>query len=141
MQNDLRFVFDTNVLLSALLLKQSVSRPALDWALEHGTLLRSRATLDELNEVVWRKRFDKYVAEEERTLFLTAFMDVAELVEITEAIDECRDPKDNKFLELAVSGRAACIVSGDNDLLVLDPFRGIRVLPPRDFLAAAWLPA
>lgn len=49
-------------------------------------------------------------------------------------ITACRDPKDDKFLELAVSGRATHIISGDTDLLTLNPFRGIAILPPRAFL-------
>jgi len=49
-------------------------------------------------------------------------------------ISECRDPKDNKFLELAVAGDANCIVTGDKDLLVLNPFRGIKIISPSDFL-------
>lgn len=55
-------------------------------------------------------------------------------VAIAESVHECRDPKDDKFLDVAINGQASCIVSGDNDLLVLDPFRGIEILTPRDFL-------
>ena len=50
-------------------------------------------------------------------------------------ITECRDPKDNKFLELAVAGKADCIVTGDKDLLVLHPFRNIRIITPKEFLS------
>lgn len=138
MPTDLRFIFDTNVTVSALLLKRSVARQAFDRALEQGKLLVSQATMEELNEVLQRKGFDKYVQEEERIQFITTLVREAVLVEITETINECRDPKDNKFLELAVSGKASCIVSGDNDLLVLDPFRGIPVLTPREFLSHLW---
>lgn len=138
MPTDWRFVFDTNVVVSALLLKQSVARQVFDKALEQGQLLVSQATVEELNEVLRRKGFDKYVQEEERIQFITALVREALLVEITETITECRDPKDDKFLELAVSGKASCIVSGDNDLLVLHPFRGIPVLTPRQFLSHPW---
>ncbi|BAY74698.1 hypothetical protein NIES25_11120 [Nostoc linckia NIES-25] len=54
---------------------------------------------------------------------------------MTEYIDECRDPKDNKYLELAVSSKAECIVSGDDDLLVLNPWRGIEIMTVQEFLA------
>ncbi len=57
-------------------------------------------------------------------------------MEIQETVRVCRDPKDDKFLELAVNGRADCIVSGDDDLLVPNPFRGVDVLTPSDFLDA-----
>jgi uncharacterized protein len=58
---------------------------------------------------------------------------VAELVTINEAVTGCRDPDDDKFLELAVNGRADVIISGDNDLLVLDVFRGIPIITPAAF--------
>lgn len=53
---------------------------------------------------------------------------------IAERITACRDPTDDKFLELAVNGHAGVIVSGDADLLVLSPFRGIVVVPPAVFV-------
>jgi uncharacterized protein len=55
-------------------------------------------------------------------------------VDAVETITACRDPKDDKFLELAVSGHANYIVSGDSDLLALDPFRGVQIIPPHSFL-------
>jgi putative PIN family toxin of toxin-antitoxin system len=91
-------------------------------------------TVDELNEVLHRRRFDKYMREDQRLEFLAALIREAELVEVTEVVTESRDPKDNKFLELAVGGKAAYIISGDNDLLVLHPFRGIPVVTPQTFL-------
>jgi uncharacterized protein len=130
-----RAVFDTNVTVSAALLSSSVSRQALDRARASGRLLISNATFEELYDVLSRPRFDKYVAEEERIEFLTALIEAAEVIGVTEIIKQCRDPKDDKFLELAVNGQANVIVSGDKDLLVLNPFRGIPILTPRDFLA------
>jgi hypothetical protein len=138
MPTERRFVFDTNVIVSALLLDQSVARRAFDKAMESGALLISDATVEELNKVLRRKEFEKYVTEDERIEFITALVRAADLVEITETVTECRDPKDNKFLELAVSGKAACIVSGDRDLLQLHPFRGMLVLTPRQFLDHLW---
>ncbi len=138
MPANLRFVFDTNVVVSALLLKASVARQAFDRALETGQLLISPATLEELDQVLRRPGFDRYVLEDERMQFLTALVREAVLIETTEIINECRDLKDNKFLEIAASGKAKCIVSGDDDLLVLHPFRGIPILSPRAFLATAW---
>ena len=66
--------------------------------------------------------------------FLAALVREAELIEITQEITTCRDSKDDKFLELAVCGNADCVVTGDQDLLVLNPFRGIPVLTPKEFL-------
>jgi len=133
-KNDLRSAFDTNVIVSAVLLADSVPRRALDKALDEGKILISVPTLLELSEVLSRKKLNAYLLEEERMRFLVALLKEAEMVEITETITDCRDAKDNKFLELAVSGKADCIVSGDADLLVLNPFRGIPILTPREFL-------
>ena len=58
----------------------------------------------------------------------------AEIINITEKIDICREPKDNKFLELAISGNATHIITGDKDLLEFHPFRGIPILTPKQFL-------
>ena len=58
----------------------------------------------------------------------------ATLVEIVELVRACRDAKDDKFLELAVNGGAHCLVSGDQDLLVLHPFRGVSILTPAQFV-------
>jgi uncharacterized protein len=128
MTADLRVVFDTNVVISAMLLPLSVPRRALDRAVGEGRLLISAATATELDEVIHLPRFDRYLSEEERIEFLTTLVHEAELVNVVGTVADCRDPRDNKFLELAVSGRATHIVTGDSDLLVLHPFRGIIVL-------------
>ena len=60
--------------------------------------------------------------------FLAALLHAAKFIEVTEQGAACRDSKDNKFLELAVSDQATCVVTGDNDLLVLHPFREIPIL-------------
>lgn len=133
-----RFVFDTNAIISAALLKGSVSRRAFDKALGSGKLLVSTETVEELNDVLARPGFGRYVTEDERLEFLAVLLREAELVEITHLIHACRDARDNKFLELAISGVADCIVSGDQDLLVLHPFQGVPVVTPRDFLNDMW---
>lgn len=74
--------------------------------------------------------------EEQRLEFLAALVREAELVEVTEVVKTCRDPKDDMYLALAASGNARYLVSSDADLLVHDPFRGIAILPPQEFLAA-----
>ncbi len=130
----MRFVFDTNVLVSALLFEDSKPAQTLFFALEHGEILLSTDLVNEIHEVIYRRKFDRYISNEQRDEFLTALVQSGNLVEITESINECRDPKDNMVLELAVSGQADVIVSGDEDLLVLHPFRGISILTPEDAL-------
>jgi putative PIN family toxin of toxin-antitoxin system len=135
MTNNVRVVIDTNVVVSAALLPYSVSRQAFDRALEQSTVLISSATVTELNDVLRRPYFDKYVHEDERLEFLATLVGNAELVVVNDVVNDCRDPKDNKFLELALSGNATHIVTGDKDLLVLNLFRGVLILTPQIFLA------
>jgi len=134
MVNRGKFVFDTNVVVSALLMKKSVARDALDKARTAGDILLSIDVIEELHDVLSRPAFDRYVDEEDRLKFLSLLVKEATLVEIAENIKECRDSKDDKFLELAVNGNATLIVSGDKDLQVLHPFRNIPILSPREFL-------
>lgn len=130
----MRLVFDTNVLVSALLLADSVPRQAFDRGRKQGRILISWATLAELHEVLGRHQFRKYVDEEDVRRFLAALTREADWVEITAHIAACRDPKDNKFLEVASSGRATHIITGDADLLSLSPFQGISILSAQRFL-------
>ncbi|MGI9069015.1 MAG: putative toxin-antitoxin system toxin component, PIN family [Pyrinomonadaceae bacterium] len=130
----MRFVLDTNVVVSALLLRDSVPRQAFDKALNNGTVLLSLPVIFELADVLSREKLNRYLLEEERMRFLVSLLKEAELAQVSEIITACRDAKDDKFLELAVSGKASCIVSGDADLLDLSPFRGIPILTPREFL-------
>ncbi len=132
----MRYVIDTGVAISAVLLPRSVPRQAFDAAAARGKVLVSEATVAELNEVLRRPKFNKYVPEERRLEFLAALVQAAEQVEVREVITACRDGKDNKFLELAVDGGASHIITGDEDLLVLNPFRGIAVVKPQAFLAS-----
>jgi putative PIN family toxin of toxin-antitoxin system len=126
--------FDTNVLVSALLFAESVPARAFHAALDRGKVLLSQATLAELSAVLERKKFDRYLTREDREQFLTALVRDATFVEVIEEIRASRDPKDDKFLELAVSGSATCLVAGDEDLLVLHPFNGIPIMTPAQFL-------
>ena len=91
----------------------------------------------ELADVLNREKFNKYVTHAERMRFMVSFLKVAEIIDISETIVACRDPKDNKLLELAVGGNADYLVTGDKDLLVLNPFRGVEIITPREFLEKA----
>ena len=90
--------------------------------------------MGELSRVLSRDRFDRYVTREERDLFLESLIRDSDLIETTDHIRACRDPEDDWVLELAVSGNAGCIVTGDSDLLVLNPFRGVEIITPAEFL-------
>lgn len=134
MSNRVRYVFDTNVIISALLFENSKPAQAFQYALANGEVLLSLDLLEELNEVLGRKKFNKYVTNEEREEFLEALIERAVLIEIVENVQECRDPKDDKVLELALNGEPQYIITGDRDLLVLNPFRNVRVITVEDFL-------
>jgi len=130
-----KFVFDTNALISAALLRKSINAKALDHALDIGRIVISEHALLEFAEVIFRKKFDKYFLNDEERHEAIDRLEINALVfspKIT--INACRDPKDNKFLELAVTAEASCIVSGDQDLLILHPFDKIPIVSAADFL-------
>jgi putative PIN family toxin of toxin-antitoxin system len=129
-------VFDTNVLVSAFLVPDSKPRRALELVRRKGAVLLSAATLVELREVLDRPRILRYTSNQLVEPFLAVLARGAEWVNVTSTIAACRDPKDDKFLELAVDGRATHIITGDFDLLTLNPFREIRILSPHAFLDA-----
>jgi uncharacterized protein len=103
---------------------------------ETGTALLSQQTAEELAEVLLRDKFDRYASVQSREAFLRSFIEEAHVVEVVEAIRACRDPKDDKFLEVASGARAEYLITGDQDLLVLDPFRGSQILTPAAFVEA-----
>ena len=136
----MRFVFDTNVIVSALIFEQSRPAQAFFGALQREEVLLSSDLVNEISRVINRGKFDRYVTQEQRDQFLIALVQTGTLIEVTEAIHVCRDPKDDMVLELAVSGLANAIVSGDNDLLMLNPFHGIPIITPAAFLVTSLEP-
>ena len=129
------FVFDTNCLISASILPKSLTRRSFEKALKSGIIVASKEVIEEYIEVLFRKKFDKYfISDGERLFIINLLGTKLKMFSPIEIINECRDPKDNKFLELALSANASCIISGDKDLLELHPFRGIPILNASDFL-------
>ena len=131
----MRTVFDTSVMVSALLIEDSVPARAFQAGRTRGTILLSNATFAELSEVLSRKKFRPFIAPHERESFLAVLLRECELVAVERSIQVCRDAKDDKFLELAVDGRADILVTGDRDLLVMDRFRSIAIVSPERFLS------
>ncbi len=129
-----RVVIDNNALISRLLLPASVPARAVRKAVETAQLLVSEPLLTELADVLSREKFDPYISLGDRQQFLRLLGRVAEVVPITYTIRACRDPKDDMLLELAVNGSADVVVTGDKDLLALNPFRGIPILTPARYL-------
>ena len=134
MQSRPRIVLDTNALVSRLLIPNSIPGQAVRKAVEEGDILMSESTLFELADVLGRKKFNAYVSIQDREEFLRMLGRIAKMVTILHAVHDCRDVKDNQILEVAVNGQAQVIVTGDEDLLVLNPFRGISIMRPTDYL-------
>ena len=129
----MRLVIDTNVFVSAILKINLLPFLAVRWADQHGGLLKSLETERQLLDVLARLHIAAVTIPSFRSE-LAGLLARAELIEINERIAACRDPTDDKFLELAVNGRADLIVSGDRDLLALNPFRNIPIIAPAAFM-------
>jgi putative PIN family toxin of toxin-antitoxin system len=124
-----RLLLDTNVLVAALVAR-GVCGDLLEHCVRQHVVISSRPLLDELRDVLTRKFRQRSVdVRAAMRLFEETFTLVA-----PEALPPtCRDPDDDVVLATALAGESAAIVSGDQDLLVLDPFRGIRVVAPAAF--------
>lgn len=129
-----RVVIDTNVLISSLLLTTSTPAQAVEKAVTNAQLVATTATLRELLTKLHSPKFDRYVRRERRDALVERLASLVEIVDVLQRIRASRDPTDDAFLEAAVNGRADVIVSGDNDLLDLNPFRGIVILTPAGHL-------
>ena len=141
-----RVVFDTSTLVGAALKPGSVPHQALMLALARYELCASVQTWLELDQVMKRDRFDRYLARPSRSDFVAVLRRFLHFFPVTPE-DEvalqpaCRDAKDNKFLALAQVCQADALVSSDMDLLVLHPWRDVQVLRPVDFLTLAGVSA
>lgn len=129
-----RIVFDTNALISAAILPKSVSRQALLRLPGRYQLVHSMETWWELSVVIQRGKFDRYLPGDGRAEFLMLLARISEFVEAATVITDCPDPKDNKFLALALAAGAALIVSGDGHLRNMHPYRGIDIVTPAGLL-------
>jgi uncharacterized protein len=127
------FIFDTSVVLQAMLSRRSLAYTALRKADMRGIIVVSDATLLELEEKMYLSKFDKYQSLTNRLAFFKAYSLMALNLNPTVEIIACRDPKDDMFLSLAVTANADCIITRDEDLLVLHPFEKIPILNISDF--------
>lgn len=135
MRADRKLVIDTNLWISRLLMPGGTAARAVDHGLSGGIPLMSEETLTELSDALSRTRFDRYVSREDRQHFLRLLGGIVRVISVTQRIAACRDPKDDKFLDVALSGEAQTILTGDHDLLELHPFHGIEILTPAAFLS------
>ena len=132
-------VFDASSLVGALLKERSVPERALLLARTSASIYLSEAVEAEIREVFARPKFGKYLAPGRAQYVLAILTAAARNAEPTERVIDCRDAKDNKYLELALAVGAETIVSSDDDLLVLHPWRGIDIVTPAEFVSRAEL--
>lgn len=128
-------VFDTNVLVSAAFFAGSKPSVAVRWAAENDQILLSAATITELASTMERPKFDRYASLDKRREFVAFVSTCGQFVNIRRTVRACRDPGDDKFLDVAVNAYANCIVTGDADLLALGSFEGTPILTPASYLA------
>ena len=131
---DRPIVVDTGVLVSAAIRPQSVPALALQKALLHHELCAPEATFAELQDVLSRSKFDRYAAAKTRQAFVEGLLLYVRRVDVRQVVNDCSDPKDDKFLALALTVNAEMIVASDPHLTAMHPWRGIPILPPAAFL-------
>ena len=128
-------VFDASTLVGAAIGRDGLPRRAFHQARQHDVIALSEAVRDEVVEVLHRPRLVRFVDPALRDELLDLLIPGAGWFEPAVRVADCRDAKDNKYLELALAARATIIVSSDDDLLVLHPWRGVRILRPAAYLA------
>lgn len=126
-------VIDTNILVSFALMPDGNLGKKLTALIDKKPYAFREATFVELTDVLMRPKFDRFTTAQARGGVLKIIASSAECFEPTETIADCRDPKDNMFLETAIAANATHIITGDDDLLVLSPWRGIEIVRISDF--------
>ena len=121
-------------MVSAALNSVSVSRKAIAAARRLGVIALSDPVFSELSEVLARPKFRRAISDDQRQEILELLSAASMWFDPSQPVLDCRDTKDNRYLELALAAEAVAIVSGDEDLLALDPWRGIRIMSPASFL-------
>jgi uncharacterized protein len=130
-----RVVLDSNVLISAVISPAGKPSQCLAWVLENASLVLATSVVEEVATRLERPRFKKYIDEAKRREFIAELRAASLLVELSGTLRACRDPDDDKLLETAILGAADYLVTGDQDLLVLDPFQGIPIVTPARFVS------
>ena len=127
-------VFDASTLVGALLREGSVPERALLLARSRDVICLSAPVLEEVRAVFARPKFRRYYVPGRASLILEIIMAGATMVEPTVRVEDCRDAKDDKYLELALAAGASVLVASDEDLLTLTPWRGIAVITPGEYV-------
>jgi putative PIN family toxin of toxin-antitoxin system len=127
-------VIDTNVFISFALTSTTTPALAVEYAINNFIILQSPATIGELVTKLLLPKFERYVTLEQRQQLLVRILEISLLIRPTDHTEICRDRDDNKFLNLATSGEARYLITGDNDLLILQRYGKTEIVTPREFL-------
>ncbi len=129
-----KIVFDTNTLVSAVGWK-GTPRKVFDLCIDNKLkIVTSNELIDEFIEVIFRPKFD-FILEDIKLTIIRAIISISDIVDPKMKLNIIKDDeKDNKFLECAVTGNAKFIISGDNHLLTLKEFEGIKIVNASTFL-------
>lgn len=133
-----RVVIDSNVWISAFLVRSGTAGLAVRRLLESRRPCFSEATFAELENPIWKPKFDRYLNLENRQALLHDVQALAHWVEVPRAVAAqawCRDTDDDKFIHTALAAQAAWLVTGDLDLLSVHPPQGLQILTPAEALA------
>jgi len=134
MNKETKYICDTNILLSSLISKTSPPAQTVDYIREHGMFSFSQETLIEFEGVLKRPKFDKFLSKEKRSNFINEIFELSVFYEVNQKVDICRDPKDNKFLDVAIASYADYLITGDDDLLVIERIGNTSIITPREFV-------
>ena len=127
-------MIDANAVVSAALKAESVPEQAIRLAKARCTVCLSADVRDEIGRVLARPRLASQISPGRIEALLELLDDGARWVEPSVRVTDCRDAKDDRYLELALAASADIIVSGDMDLLILDPWRGVHIMTPAMFV-------
>jgi len=130
----MRVVIDTNILVSFAIRPSKDFEKVFDHIAAHGVTLVSQDTVSELFTVLSRDKFSAYLSQGSVITYVEWYIGISESVTVIAPVAACRDPKDDKFLALAVAGKADCIIAGDQDLLDMRSYEGILIYRAREFI-------
>jgi uncharacterized protein len=128
-----RIVFDTSALIPACLYPEREPARIFRQAVIAHDIFSSLEAIKELQVVLSRTKFEVWQTLGNRLAWVKLYISVISMVELQERVYDCRDSKDNKFLETAIAAKADVLISSDIHLLELHPYRNIEILQLSEF--------
>ena len=128
-------VIDTNVLISASLVRPSVPATCVDSVLTSGRLVFTETTLSEFESRIWKPKFDKYLSIEHRRKIINDAGAAALIVAVPEELSQKKystDPDDDAFIHAAIAAGSERLISGDPHLLSVRSVGPLRIVTPRE---------